>query len=152
MRDALPGQGPLVGIYSGLRASGDDRCVAVACDMPLLSVALLRHMLELAVGFDAVVLRVGGEIEPLHAVYSRGCLGIMEEMIERGELKVRDLLPRVRVRYVEEDEVDRFDPEHLSWLNVNTLEDLRRAEEIVLRHEHRANPYRLANEADHTTS
>jgi hypothetical protein len=37
----------------------------------------------------------------------------------------------VRVRYVEEDEVDRFDSQHLSFVNVNTPEDWDRVQRLL---------------------
>jgi molybdopterin-guanine dinucleotide biosynthesis protein A len=37
----------------------------------------------------------------------------------------------VRVRYIEEDEIDSFDPEHLSFFNVNTQDDLDKARRLA---------------------
>jgi molybdopterin-guanine dinucleotide biosynthesis protein A len=37
----------------------------------------------------------------------------------------------VKVRYVEGDEISRFDPEHLSFFNVNTEADLERAQQLA---------------------
>lgn len=131
--DRFAARGPMGGVYSGLKAAGEECSVVVACDMPFLNVDLLRYMRGLAPGFDLVIPRVDMEVEPLHAVYSRNCLGFIEEMIREGDLKVRNLLERVRVRYVEDEEVEAFDPEHLSFFNINTPDDLRRAEEIMAR-------------------
>jgi molybdopterin-guanine dinucleotide biosynthesis protein A len=128
--DLLPGKGPLVGIYTGLKASRFPRSLVVAADMPFLSQDLLRHMIALAVGVDAVTPRVGGMVEPLHSVYGNACLTPIEEMLDRGELSVYSLFPRIRVRYVETDEIARYDPERLSFFNINTPEDLERAREL----------------------
>ncbi|MFO8100562.1 MAG: molybdenum cofactor guanylyltransferase [Dehalococcoidia bacterium] len=131
--DLYYGKGPLVGIHSGLRASGDEQCVAVACDMPFLNIDLLRYMKELSEDFDVVIPKVEGELEPLHAIYSKNCLPVIEDMIARDDLRIRHMLERVRVRYLEEDEIDPFDPAHLSWFNINTPQDLQRAQEITNR-------------------
>ncbi|MCL0061097.1 molybdenum cofactor guanylyltransferase [Dehalococcoidia bacterium] len=133
--DTYSGRGPLMGIYSGLKLSQDPHSVVVACDMPFLDIKLLRYMMDIAGGFDVVIPSIGGLLEPLHAVYSTKCLPIMESMLEDGNFKVSDLLQRVRVRYVEESEVDSFDPQHLSFFNINTPADLERAEQIVSREE-----------------
>ncbi len=69
---------------------------------------------------------LNGQIEPLHAVYSRDCLPAIQEQLERSQLQIRVFLDKVRVRYVEEAEIDRFDPRHLSFFNVNTPDDLRK--------------------------
>ncbi len=130
--DLYSGKGPLVGIYSGLKVSSDNYSLAVACDMPCLNIDLLGYMIELAPGFDIVIPRIGDLLEPLHAVYSRSCLGVMESMMEEGNLKVSNLLERVKVRYVGEGEIDLFDPKHLSLFNINTAADLGRAEQMIL--------------------
>ena len=114
-------------------ASSDELCVAVACDMPFLNTNLLQYMTELSPKFDAVIPRVAGEIEPLHAIYSQKCIDAIELMMREDDLKVRGLLDRVRVRYVEEEEVNRFDPDRLSWFNINTPADLKKASEIMNR-------------------
>lgn len=131
--DLYRGKGPLVGIYSGLVVSGDEYNLAVACDMPFLNVDLLLYMLGVAPGFEVVIPRIDGLIEPLHAVYSRGCLGPMEELIKEGNLMIAKLLEQVKVRYVDKSEIDSFDPDHLSFFNINTPADLEKAEQIMIR-------------------
>ena len=129
--DLYPGKGPLIGIYSGLQATDDDKCIAVGCDMPFLNVDLLRYMMGLAPEFDVVVPSLDGMVEPLHAVYSKGCLASIERLLKQGYLSVSRLFSLVRVRYVEADEIDRFDPKHLSFFNINTEADLKVARKLA---------------------
>lgn len=129
--DAYPGRGALVGLATGLAASRARYNLAVACDMPFLNQALLRYMLGLMAGFDLVVPRQAEMVEPLHAVYARSCLAPMERLLEQGDMRINALLGLVKVRYVEADEVDRFDPRHLSFFNVNTRADLERAQRLA---------------------
>ena len=126
--DLYPGKGPLGGIYTGLLASPSSRCVVVACDMPFLNIELLRYMIKLSPGFDAVVPRLGeGRVEPLHAIYSRSCLGIMKTEIEHNHLQISHSLTMLRVRYIERAECQKFDPQLLSFFNINNQSDLDRA-------------------------
>jgi len=90
-------------------------------------------MLEVSAGFDIVIPRLGNMIEPLHAVYSKNCLGAIEKLLAEDILKVDNLLKMVKVRYVEAGEIDNFDPEHLSFFNVNTKADLNIARELIER-------------------
>jgi len=129
--DIYPGKGPLGGIYTGLTLSDSFYNLVVACDMLFLNQALLRYMIQLSVGFDLVVPRLGSMVEPLHAIYSKDCLAPMEGLLGQGNLKVTDLFPVVRTRYVEAEEIDRFDPEHLSFFNINTEADLEMASELA---------------------
>ena len=128
--DIYPGKGPLGGIYTGLQISNTYCNLVVAADMPFLNQALLHYMIELTDGFDMVTPRVEGKVEPLHSVYTGGCLRVIEQMFERGELGVHKLLPLVKARYVEVDEIVRFDPEQLSFFNVNTEKDLQKARKL----------------------
>ncbi|MDD3828505.1 MAG: molybdenum cofactor guanylyltransferase [Anaerolineae bacterium] len=129
--DRQPGVGALMGLYSGLHAARHDRAVAVACDMPFLSLPLLRHMVSLSVDYDVVLPRLGDLVEPLHAVYGKGCLGPMERQLSRGRRRIVSFFDDVRVCYVEQAEVDRYDPRHLSFLNVNTPDDWQRVQALL---------------------
>ena len=129
--DLYPNKGPLGGIYTGLKMSASFHNLVVACDMPFLNQALLRYMMEVAEGFDLVVPRVGKLIEPLHAIYSKNCLDPIESLFREDKMNVRGLFPLVRVRYVEAGEIDRFDPRHLSFFNINTAADLARAKKLA---------------------
>ncbi len=144
--DIYPGKGSFGGIYTGLWAMGHSHGLVVACDMPFLNPPLLRYMLVMAPEYDVVVPRAvpwGGLkgrkeetakehlLHPLHAVYSKSCLAPMKDLLDRGDLRIISFYRQVRVRYVEEGEIDIFDPEHLSFFNINTPADLRRAEGLL---------------------
>ncbi len=129
--DIYPGKGPLGGIYTGLTASVPLYNLVVACDMPFLNQALLCYMLQLSANFDLVVHLLGNMVEPLHAIYSKGCLTPIKHLLKQGELKIIKLYDLVKVRYVEADEINRFDPKHLSFFNINTEADLEMARELV---------------------
>jgi molybdopterin-guanine dinucleotide biosynthesis protein A len=133
--DRVRGMGSLMGIYSGLSAARHRFALVVACDMPFLSESLLRYMIPLADGSDVVIPRLGQMLEPLHAIYGKTCLPHMAKLLDRHESKITAFFEDVRVRYVEEHEIARFDPEHLSFLNVNQPEDWRRVQEIYARSE-----------------
>jgi molybdopterin-guanine dinucleotide biosynthesis protein A len=129
--DEEPGVGSLMGIYSGLKAARHDYALVVACDMPLLDLPLLRYMLPLAEDHDIVIPRVGDLLEPLHAIYGKSCLSAMTRLLEQGRRQIIAFYDEVRVRYVDKDEIDAFDPLHLSFVNVNTPEDWERAERLL---------------------
>jgi molybdopterin-guanine dinucleotide biosynthesis protein A len=129
--DERPGEGSLMGIYSGLKAARHPRALAVACDMPFLNLPLLRYMLPLAEGHDIVIPRIDGYLEPLHAIYGKACLPAMARLLAEGRRQIIAFFPSVRVRYVDTDEVDRFDPHRLSFVNVNTPGDWERAQQLL---------------------
>jgi molybdopterin-guanine dinucleotide biosynthesis protein A len=129
--DIYPGKGPLVGIYSGLIASSSSQAIVVGCDTPFLSVSLLEYMTQTLADSDVALPRIGKMVEPLCAVYSKNCLAPIQELLERDERQIRKLFSMARVKYVEEDEINRFDPEHLSFFNINSQADLERARKLA---------------------
>ena len=130
--DEKRGMGSLMGIYSGLMAARHGHALAVACDMPFLSLPLLRHMVPLSEGSDVVIPRLmNGLVEPLHSIYSKACLPFMAELLDQGRRKITAFLPKVRVRYVEEQEFAVLDPQHLSFVNVNTRDDWDRVQNLL---------------------
>jgi molybdopterin-guanine dinucleotide biosynthesis protein A len=129
--DIYPKKGPLGGIYTGLVASASLHAIVVGCDMPFLNTALLEYMAQLSSTFDAIVPRTQKGIERLCAVYSKNCLVPIHSLLERNELEVSKLFNMVKVKYVEEDEINRFDPKHLSFLNINTQTDLAKARKLA---------------------
>jgi len=129
--DLYPGKGALGGIYTGLVAAQSFHSLVVAADMPFLNPSLLRYLIQVSPTFDAVIPMIKGELEPLHAIYSKNCLAPIQQQIEQGKIRVRDFLDQVRVRYVEEAEINRFDPKNRSFFNINTLADLGKARALL---------------------
>lgn len=129
--DDKRGMGSLMGIYSGLKAARHGHALAVACDMPFLSLPLLRYMAPLAKGSDVVIPRLKGMVEPLHSIYAKACLPFMAELLDQGRRRITAFFPQVRVRYVEEQELAALDPSYLSFVNVNTPEDWERVQGLL---------------------
>lgn len=125
--DIYPERGSLGGVYTGLVRSPHQYNLIVGCDMPFLNVDLLRHMTDLAPGHDVVIPKLGNNVEPLHAIYSKNCIPIIERLWREGKTKVLDILEYANIYYLPEKEMDRFDPRHLSFFNINTPQDLERA-------------------------
>ena len=129
--DRYPDSGSLGGIFTGLEAARSEWALIVACDMPFLNVPLLRRILSLREGCDAVVPVVEGRPEPTHAAYSRRCLPHIERRLQANDLKISRFFDDVDVVYLDENAVDELDPDHLSFFNVNTEQDLERARQIA---------------------
>jgi molybdopterin-guanine dinucleotide biosynthesis protein A len=114
----------MAGLAAGLAAASHANALVVACDMPFLSTRLLTRLLELVEGCDAAVPLTGAGAEPLHAAYSRECLPTVEALLRLGASSLRDLLPRLRVKYIDEEQCLKLDPDGMSWFNMNNTDDL----------------------------
>jgi molybdopterin-guanine dinucleotide biosynthesis protein A len=117
--------GPLAGLAAGLQSASHEKALVVACDMPFLSEELLTHLLDLAQDCDAAIPVIAGTPQPLHAAYSRDSLRSVSTLLRLGARSMRDLMPRLRVRYLDERRCRELDPGGLSWFNMNTPEDYR---------------------------
>jgi len=125
VRDVVCEKGPLGGIYTGLLVSESEYNFICACDMPFLNLELLRFMLsQVNDDTEVIVPIVKGLVEPLHSIYSKRCLGAIRAHLEDDELRVRDFLSEVKCNYLSEDLIRRYDPDLLSFFNLNTPEDL----------------------------
>ena len=123
VQDIVPHQGPLVGIYTALLFSPNEWVFTKATDMPFLFPELIKMMVEMREGCDAVVPLLNGRHEPLLALYRRGCLAAIAERVESGERKVAAFYPKVRLKNLSEELWRSVDPKGLSFKNVNSPED-----------------------------
>jgi molybdopterin-guanine dinucleotide biosynthesis protein A len=129
--DRVSRAGSLAGVHAGLLEARYPWSLVVGCDMPFLNQNLLRYLISQTGDYDVVIPCIRGLLEPLHALYHKRCLPAIEDGLARGCLKITSFLADVRVRYVGEDEIDPFDPQHLSFFNINTLADWVLAQELL---------------------
>lgn len=125
--DMYPEHGPLGGIYTAVYHAQHPHTLIVACDMPWLNRDLLAYMLTLRDTADVIVPRWEKYPEPLHAIYHKNCLGPIEEKLQAQQLKITSFYGRVTVRFVEREEIERFDPDGRSFANINTPQELSQA-------------------------
>jgi molybdopterin-guanine dinucleotide biosynthesis protein A len=125
VEDLIKGLGPIGGIHTGLETISDEAGFFVACDMPYLNENLLRYMVTLKEDFDAVIPRVGRMVEPLHALYTKQCLPAIRESIDSRLYQAMRFFHKIRVRYVDEEELRSIDPQLRFLFNINKPEDLR---------------------------
>ncbi len=129
--DVLPEKGALGGLYTALYHSTRPHTLCLACDMPFAARPLLAHLIALRPEGDVIMPRLAGEAEPFRAVYAHECLGPIRAALDAGRMRVISFFDAVRVRFVDDAEIERFDPEHLSFFNVNTPADLAEAERLA---------------------
>jgi molybdopterin-guanine dinucleotide biosynthesis protein A len=121
--DLYPGMGSLAGIHAGLSNSKTRYIFVVACDMPLLNRSLIRRIVATVHDQDIVIPEGSGGLEPLHAVYGKGALPVMEEALSRGKVKIVKCCESLRTTILTRDVVAGIDPGFLSFRNINTPED-----------------------------
>lgn len=129
--DVIDERGPMTGIFSVMIATGAESVFIIACDMPFVKEELIRHMMERfeslnPSNIDALIPLHKGKPEPLIGIYSSNTKNRIEDSLKTGRKGLNDLLREINTIYIEEEEIKDIDPEGLSFINVNTLEDYER--------------------------
>ncbi|MGD8457948.1 MAG: molybdenum cofactor guanylyltransferase [Anaerolineales bacterium] len=135
--DVYPQVGSLGGIYSAVHHARYNHCLILACDMPFVNISLIDYMLTQMDDFDIIMPRWEPEdyTEPFRAIYSKACLDPISKAIEIGERRIISFFKYVKIRFIDADEISKFDPEGLTFFNINTPDELEQARrlEIIMR-------------------
>lgn len=119
VRDLFLDKGPLAGIQAGLLAAKYETNLFVACDMPFISSELGRQLAAESTGYDAVVPIINGVRHPLFAVYKKTVLPILEKCLHQNELRIKNLLDQVNVKYITEAELQNMEIDILTQVFYN---------------------------------
>ena len=127
--DLLPDAGVLGALYTAVHASGTDRTLVIACDMPFLSEPLLTHLVEAGRAVDIAIPRTARGLEPLCATYSRRSGAELRRLIDEDRFRLSNVarIPGLTVREIARDELTSFGPEEVLFFNLNTPDDYARA-------------------------
>ncbi len=139
--DEVEQGGPLAGIAAGLAACHHEYALVLACDIPLVQEALINALLTYPRPYDALMpLRPDNgaraprnrlAAEPLLAVYRRTCLPTIRACLARGARALVDPLELLDTRYLTPDVWRQYDPQGLSFVNVNRPDDVARVKTII---------------------
>ena len=130
--DIFPFRSSLTGIHTGLFFTNNFYTFITACDIPFLKKELVETIINsIETGVDVVIPETLNGMEPLCAVYSKKCLKPIENNLIQKELKIKQFFKKVRVKKLPENILREKDPDLISFFNINTPDDLARAEEII---------------------
>ena len=135
LMDQRPDRGPLVGLARGLSVSDAPWCFVVGCDMPFLNARVIHRMVESLSECEILVPNVGGNLQPLHAFYSRQCLPLAEKLLDQGITSVQALFLGCSVRTIEAAELLHLDPDLLSYWDLDTEGDYQAALNLIQGHD-----------------
>jgi len=121
--DLHEGMGVLAGIHSGLYHSSSPSVFVVACDMPYLVESLIRYMASRADVSGVLIPESPSGLEPLHAMYGKGCLAAIDATLLSGQRRIVSFFDRTNVSKVNVEQIACFDPLFVSFLNINTPRD-----------------------------
>ena len=125
--DLFPVRSSLTGIHAGLFYTSRPYAFISACDAPFLKPELVHLLVSQArPGADAVMPETSKGLEPLCAVYSKSCLKNVEAHVRQDKLKIQQVFHKSRINRISEARLRKTDPDLISFININTPEDLMR--------------------------
>jgi len=127
-------QTPLVGAITGFASAEGEYSLLLPCDNPLISSQIVQFLLDMCTNRSAAIPRwPNGYIEPLQAVYhTKSALTAAKKALKQGNRNMRSMIDNLRgVRYVSTMVLEQMEPDLLTFFNVNTPQDLKKAESIL---------------------
>ena len=127
-------QTPLVGAITGFENAKAEYSLLLPCDTPLVSTQIVQFLLDMCTNRNAAIPRwPNGYIEPLQAVYhTKFALTAAKTAFAQGKMNMRSMIDNLRgVRYVSTMVLEQLEPDLLTFFNVNTPQDLKKAESIL---------------------
>ena len=121
IEDVIKDIGPAGGIYSVLNHSETDRNFIMSCDMPFITSATIRFIIERSTLSEITLPVHNKKLEPLFGVYSKTCLPKWKELIEKGIIKLQDLANNFKLQKIITDNNELFS--ELIFSNINTKVD-----------------------------
>lgn len=126
VEDGREWNGPLAGIYAGLKEASFPWVFVCACDMPCISDAVVRTLWHRGGSPWAFVIvpRIGGYYEPLHAFYNKACLPAVKKKLDDGQRKITAFYDAVPVSAVDEKFFAHLPEYKKSFGNLNSKNDI----------------------------
>jgi len=124
-------QSPLIGASTGFVNAKGKYSLLLPCDTPFVSSRMASLLLDLCINKNAVIPRwPNGYIEPLQAVYhTKSALTATKTALKEKKLDLQSMIAHLKsIRYISTLVLKQIDSELSTFFNINTLEDLRKAE------------------------
>lgn len=119
VRDDVEGRGPLQGLAAGLAALDGvaDAAFVASCDVPLLTAAFVRAVVE-SLAADAAV-PLTDRPHPLVAAYRLSVLPHIRDLLASGVFRLQSLFDRIPTQFLAADQL----PDPQSLHNINTPQE-----------------------------
>jgi len=130
--DLFSTRSSLTGIHAGLFYTKNPFAFFSACDTPFLKKELVITLIEqIENNTDIIMPQTAAGFEPLCSIYSKRCLKQAEQHLKENKLKIQRVFRGHRIKYIPESVLLQKDPDLISFFNINTPQDLIRAEEMI---------------------
>ncbi|MCP4671865.1 MAG: molybdenum cofactor guanylyltransferase [Desulfobacula sp.] len=126
--DIIPAKCALAGLHAGLFYASFPHVYATACDTPFVKQSVVEYIMDqIEPGFDVIIPRTDDGFEALSAVYSKDCIPLIEDNLEKDIFMIKKFYRKKRVKEIPVEQLKALDPQMQFIFNVNTPEDLEKA-------------------------
>ena len=127
VNDIFIGKGPLAGIHSALKYSSTEKNFIISCDMPLISVELIKYLINFNFEKSILLPKSNRRIQQLCGIYSKSLIDEIENIFKLSEKdknikgSVYELLERASIEIIDVDDLNIHNKN--IFLNMNSPED-----------------------------
>lgn len=122
--DPYKGKGPLAGIYTAMTTVIADDYLVFPCDVPLVNEGYIQWLLKKAERHseaNGIVPVAENRLHPLMGLYRKNVYPFLNELLDKNQLRVKDLVDAAHVLSVKVDE----EVDHRAFFNINTKDQLK---------------------------
>ncbi len=140
--DQTPSAGPLAGLYAAFLVSKCQMVLLISCDTPFVERSFVNFLLTCVDDqYQCFVpFTTDGRLHPLCAIYDRSVLPVAREQLEAGDFKMHNFLQKLAKKEISLA-ASGFGDDIV--FNVNTPEDLAKAQQIAAGFKNTANRQKL---------
>lgn len=123
--DLIKDKGPAGGILTALSHTDAERIFVVSCDMPFITTDAIQFMIERSVHSQITLPVYHSELQPLFGVYSKNCLPLWQRLIEKGMIKLQEMVTHFELKKIAVEKNELF--VDLLFTNINDENDFKQA-------------------------
>lgn len=124
IKDTIINAGPMAGLLSALKSARGNRAFIAACDMPLLNPGLIQWMWGIETWAAAVIPKTPNGLEPLHAIYHKSLIPLLEHSIMENQLSLQRFIAGISRYEISSDDIIKFCPDFSCLKSANTKDEL----------------------------
>ncbi len=130
--DVIPSKCALAGLHAGLFYASFPYAYVTACDTPFVKQSVVEYIVnQIEPSYDVIIPRTDDGLEALSAVYSKDCIPLIENNLEKNIFMIKKFFRKKKVKEIPVEQLKALDPEMQFIFNINTPEDLAKARLIA---------------------
>ena len=119
-------QGPLAGMYTGLRLAKTKYIITMPCDGPFVKKNYFQKMIEIEEGFNINVAYDGDRIQPVYSLINCDLINSLDQFLKTGQRKIDKWYSNCSTNQID------FSDDKEMFININDQNELKKYENIAI--------------------